>query len=105
MKDKFKEDFKKWFYKNLTLKYTFDLEHWFPYLPFSMRYGILVDFFDSVGVFILINKQFDLEVYDFNIDNGTDFYESETFEFKTRHEARTEAIKKAKEIYNKTQVK
>lgn len=67
-------------------------------IPFSMQYGVLVDFFDSVGHRIEItqhgNEHGDLW-WCYYFDKGEDMEE-----YKTRHEARTEAIKAANEIFN-----
>ena len=110
---KCKEDFEKWF-KRLDGQ---EEEHeWFIYLtkgrnpigffyefPFSMQYGVYVDFFDSVGLTLLINT----ETYDcwwstiLEEDLMSPYFEScKPIETESRNEARTKAIKKANEIYN-----
>ena len=66
------------------------------YMPFSMAYGVLVDFFDSVGICINRLRPYSFEIqYGWNIIkyncNGID---------GARNEARTKAIEKANEIYN-----
>ncbi|MCP4053732.1 MAG: hypothetical protein GY739_11835 [Mesoflavibacter sp.] len=76
----------------------------------SMQYGVLIDFFDSVG--IIIDTQpfmdYDEHVYT-NIINWSAIVivlnkepkeGNYIHDIKTRQEARTEAIKKANEIYN-----
>jgi len=104
MKDKFQKDFEKWFYKNLTLKYTFDLKTWFSVLPESMRYGPMIDFFDSVGIEIrLIYVYMGKWRITIEEDNEEKDYHKK-HEFKegyNRDKARKQAINKAKEIYNK----
>ena len=113
--DKAKEDFEKWvtradkggigdFFDSMVMKEYEPQEDWdidFYSLPFSMQYGILVDWFDSVGIYIDISKVFgDLE-YRWWIEDETlrlEDYQSEAF--KTRTQARQKAIEKANEIYN-----
>ena len=71
-------------------------------LPDSMQYGVLVDFFDSLDVFIYDlcyetqegNYLFQYEIIGF-WGNISVFHN-----YDTRHEARTEAILKANEIFN-----
>lgn len=66
----------------------------------AMQYGVYVDFFDSVGVTIELNlhKRFE-GMWCYFIDYvGSDFQEN----FKTRHEAREQAIIKANKIYNES---
>ena len=102
--DKCKADFEKW-YDDLNLKYYSDIKgilssiNTFYSLPFSMQYGVYVDFFDSVGidldVFLLRNR------FCIMIINKGDEVCSELSKYRTRHEARGKAIKKANEIYNK----
>lgn len=57
--------------------------------PFSMQYGVLVDWFDSVGIYIL-----KLTIF----DNGYCVWES----YEIRHKLldQIQAIEKANEIYN-----
>ena len=78
---------------------------WFMELPQSMQYGVYVDFFDSVGVDLRVDKIFFDEHEWFcciinrvfiNTDNGLPINH-----FNTRQEARTEAITKANEIHNR----
>jgi len=78
----------------------------FNCMPENMQYGVLVDFFDSVGVKVIDDYDINLKEYfvwimeDFKdartllgLDNDTQYY-------KTRNEARTAAITKANELYN-----
>jgi hypothetical protein len=113
---KCKEDFEKWFTKDIEDFENYDqhLLNEFYKQIYSMQYGVYVDFFDSVNVYVteiphwckgiksfrigfhilkgcVINSLFvrpDNTVYDF-------------IEFNSRPEARTAAIEKANEIYNK----
>lgn len=109
---KCKEDFKRWFYHNhLGVAYRI-LEHnvlhtdIFKNLTPSMQYGVYVDFFDSVGIYI------DLQIHSEptmsglifksirpNILDNRRFYNVGA-SFGERDRARTEAIKKSNEIYN-----
>jgi len=54
-------DFKKW----RIAKKDSHLKDWFfeELMP-SMQYGVYVDFFDSVGIRIVIDMDFENEVYD-----------------------------------------
>lgn len=94
-----KEDFKKWFIDNVTIKSSpiiqdsIGLSDFYRLLP-SMQYGVYVDFFDKQSIRISMNQL--SGTYWFDIDN---FDEGE--EEITRQEARTAAIEKANEIYNK----
>ncbi len=71
----------------------------FEQLNDSMQYGVLVDWFDSVGLRINIIEfgmlQFQVQFYQFDGDKSMLIIPLET-----RHEARTQAIIKANEIYN-----
>ena len=70
--------------------YDFDL---------SMRYGVLENFFDSVG--IEIQMQLDGKWWDIFInDDLVNTINAERHELNSRPEARAKAIKKANEIYN-----
>ena len=68
-------------------------------LSFTERYGVYVDFFDSFGINLEVCKYIIGDVFGIMI-NG-DMYDTHDNEFKTRQEARSEAIKQANEIYNK----
>ncbi len=102
---KCKEDFQKWFLLNngyISLSDRYYLE--FLEMPISFQYGVLVDFFDSVGIYVEITNR----VIGWN-DNIIEFMP--TFlqknritrgnHNKTRPEARKQAIIKANELYNK----
>ena len=105
---KCKEDFEKWLNSsekyiriNPILNVEIDLNniYIFGLLTTSMQYGVLVDFFDSVGVYIQIETRlFDNEhpVYIYYKRNYT-----RVGRYKKRPEARTLAIEQANEIYNK----
>ena len=67
-------------------------------LPESMKYGVLVDFFDSVGIRIDIGSGIVSDEFHFDIKTHRIEYVSDRL--KTRPEARTKAIEKANEIFN-----
>ena len=80
-----------------------DLNHFYKF-PQSMQYGVYLDFFNSLGIRIVIDMDFENEVYDkfaLYIEYKENSFCSYGMNFKTRQEARTAAIKKANEIYNK----
>jgi len=93
---KCKEDFEKWYIKDLVEK-ELALEEFYNSSD-SMQYGVLVDFSDSVGMEICIDM--------WESDDGTQAYTvnirwEEVSDYNdTRQEARTKAIEKANEIYN-----
>jgi len=109
LKCKCKEDFEKWLIGN---PYDYDepiLYQEMPdfyNLPKSFQYGVYVDFFDSLGIMI------ELQVHVIPSMQGRCFegirpvilsngkFYNVGASFKTRERARTEAIKKANEIYN-----
>jgi len=84
----------------------YNIDH-FNFLPPSMQYGVLVDFFDSVGVKVIDDYDINMKEYfvwvmedlkDARTLLGLDY---DTQYYKTRQEARTAAIIKANEILNK----
>ena len=102
MTGKCKKDFEKWFKLNVEYDFygdqsSYNITSDFLDLPHSMQCGVIVDFFDSVGINI------EIAVYQFN--DGGKCFEARTCnddleQFRTRHEARAAAIEKATEIYN-----
>jgi hypothetical protein len=108
---KCKEDFDKWYHKTYSYngnESTPSLEKK-PYVDIGfynynslMQYGVYVDFFDSVGIYVMSNM-FSIErdvVYEFigQVETISSIWNSIE---QTRPEARTAAIEKANEIYNK----
>ena len=101
---KCKEEFEKWqhdcdWFQNINIyneNYT-NLEI-FNTLEDSMKYGVLVDYLDSVGLNILITVEYD---YGYIISENR-YQEIEEVKrwYETRPEARIEAIKKANELRN-----
>ena len=85
---KAKEDFSKFYIDN-----NFDLNINFKNLPKIYQNALIVEFFDSVGIYINVELDYLHLVWFPTINNNWTF---EEVEFKTRQEA----IKKANEIYN-----
>jgi hypothetical protein len=79
---------------------------YFYEMPKSMQYGVYVDFFDSVGFELLVERSVDddlnfINAFDWvvlNIENGNNYGGGEISD--TREDARHEAVKLANEIYN-----
>jgi hypothetical protein len=70
-------------------------DYHFSCLPESMQYGVYVDFFDSVGVRVIISVYWEDKEY-FQVDT----HNFSEYDINARPEARTAAIEKANEIYN-----
>jgi hypothetical protein len=93
---KCKEDFEKWLSNQYTESYK--IEEWFYNQRENMKYGVYVDFFDSVGIQIVINWEsgdgfeFWVPGYGWNT-NYADYVQ-------TRQEAREQVIERANDIYN-----
>lgn len=93
---KCKEDFEKWLINQYIESYK--IEEWFYSQSENMKYGVYVDFFDSVGIQIVINWEngdgfeFWVPEYGWNT-NHEDF-------IPTREKARELSIEKANDIYN-----
>ena len=83
---KAKEDFEKWYLKEYRDAWGMELL-WFDTTPFSMQYGVYVDFFDFNNIWI---------------QNGIIIANNKFYYYggNTRTEARQKAIEKANEIYN-----
>lgn len=101
--DKTKEEFEKWLQEPKKEHGRFGqlVTNTFDSMPFSMQYGVLVDFFDSVGIYIHI------ELDEFGAVLGEPIHEcklsinfNEIDDELTRHQARQKAIEKANEIFN-----
>ena len=95
-----KLDFERWLHSNDVLikdgiyddTYLTDV---FDKLPLNLQYASIIEWFDSVGIYITsdyfeLNKGFYSEILDSNF----------AIVKPTRQEALTEAIKKANEYYN-----
>ena len=112
---KCKEDFEKWYLskrkKEFSLNYlemifSFWLQQQrlaslnaFNCSPFSMQYGVYVDFFDSVGIKIIIGTGFSGYLFNYRL-SITGMQDEFDNEIESRNEARIKAIEKANEIYN-----
>ena len=103
---KCKEEFEKWYvityFKDsmpLSIQEHCAILECFDDCFKSMRYGVLVDYFDSVGVYISLDwykcHNPGYEYFETDINNYT-----LNERFNTRPEARTEAIEKANELRN-----
>ena len=94
--DKCKKDFE-WYYDVLDIPhYYINVE--FKILPESMQYGVYVDFFDSLGFNIWTYTSDKKMFYYALLTSGR--YLRSYGKCNSRAEARSEAIKKANEIYN-----
>ena len=105
------EQFEKW-YGELIHSKEYDNNWYFDidYFSDSMKYGVLVDFFDSVGIIIHIDSFIDpvikLERWMFILSDKKRVHlinhvKENTPFIPTRPQARAKAIEKANEIYNK----
>lgn len=95
--EKAKEDFEKWLYSKhkMYLKDLKDVD-----LDGNIfQNTLIIDFFGSVGIYIsIINGKNLSRIYiESDLKN---YHQIEENEFKSRQKAKTEAIKKANEIYN-----
>ena len=90
--DKCKADFEKWLrtteINNFLPSRCGIIIKNFHILPFSMQYGVIVDFADSADWSLMVSA------VDWSISH---IYKGRV---NSRHEARTEAVKKFNEIYN-----
>lgn len=70
----------------------------FMKLPFSMQYSVYVDFFDNVGIYLGSEPLYDMSgTFRMTINESNSI---QGIQCSTRQKARTEAIKKANEIFN-----
>jgi hypothetical protein len=107
------EQFEKWY------KECYDKEN-LPYIQgfyassFSIQYGVLVDFFESVGLYLGVDSwatcgNVKETFFWFNVkDSNQESLIKDTYQEslinsrnKTRPQARTKAIEKANDLYNK----
>tara|TARA_R110000822_G_scaffold295401_1_gene417637 strand:- start:584 stop:886 length:303 start_codon:yes stop_codon:yes gene_type:complete len=91
---KCKEDFEKRYLDDSTEE---DLWNHNNVLTDSEKYGVLVDYFDSVDVYIEILKHLTEQLYYYYIINNGD----QENRFKTRLDARTASIEEANYLRNK----
>jgi hypothetical protein len=102
---KCREGFEKWLiqnYKNLAFYHSKDLAM-FNDLPPQMCNALIIDYFDSIGVYIEIQvlKVETYPKYSFNMRNISFNMLSQGDYFKSRQEATEKAIEKANDILNK----
>ena len=115
-----KKEFEKWYFKNhvqTTKKFKElypheykDIFGWFYGISASFKYGVYVDYFDSIKIHVDIHPLLDYnnEAYTNVISyiiivielNKKEELNREDLEVKTRPEARSQAILKANEIRN-----
>lgn len=99
---KCKEDFEKWYYNRYADECIIGKA---PYLklmeifPLSMQYGIMVDFFDNVGINVTITQKDMQSWFSWRIVCFPD-YNEEGSGLNRRYQARELSIKKANELYN-----
>ena len=96
LSSKAKEDFETWLEQYHEVFYRSGFH--FTDLPQSMQSGVLLEFFDSVGIYIEIEVNLKPISYTSRVLNDRGYYYHYTLE--TREEALKEAFKKAEEIYN-----
>lgn len=103
LKGKALEDFEKWYLELIELKHLsykkYYLDRFFN-KSLSEQYGVLEDWFDSVGIHISIEYNEVCRMFGYYISTNpirNDIYSKHEFK---RPEARIEAIKKGVEIHN-----
>ena len=68
----------------------------FDDLPLCVKNALIIDWFDSIGIYIVNNRSFRFNKWNYEIlGNFTSGFDS-----KSRQEATKKAIEKANEIYN-----
>ena len=96
---KSKRTFLKWLKirVNSTLHEIDNIEFWFNLQDESFKITLIIEWFDSVGIYVNAELDYLHIVWFPTINNNWNF---EEYEFETRQEAIKEAIKEANEIYN-----
>lgn len=81
-----------------------DFDDVFNKLPDSAKYGVYIDYFDSVGIVydsaVVRDSLNTVNTYEYTLKTSKDLLILSQDCFDTRHEARTAAIEKANEIFN-----
>jgi hypothetical protein len=97
-----KKAFEEWYYHKSDLPQCYDIKFdtEFYNLHPSMRWGVYQDFFDSVGIAVNANRNYSKCLPKSYGYYGSINCKSVTNTLKSREQARTEAIKKANEIFN-----
>ena len=94
---KAKEDFIE-YYNNHSIKYLLSWTD-FDDLPLVVKNALIIEWFDSVGIYINIENLYYQSWWYYKVKQCPDTYEQVIMQ-NTRQEATEEAIKKANEIYN-----
>lgn len=93
-----KTEFEKWYLKDVVKDENFDqyvMSEFYRINP-CMRFGVYVDWFDSVGVVVPLIKP---SLTTFYVENKHNL-----IHVKNRHEARTKAIELGSEFFNNRKV-
>lgn len=90
---------------NSKLHEIYKIEFWFNLQDESFKITLIIEWFDSVGIYIIISPSDNPKNWFYTIlgeDILSPFYQmyQSLDDFENRQEALTEAIKKANEIYN-----
>ena len=102
LKGKSLEDFENYLMGGNQFDGIEDYDDWVKGYPNCMKFGMYVDWFDSVGIIVDViktdfNRLYNFEVYDENdIGKITKFLDG----IESRPQARQKAKEKANEIYN-----
>lgn len=105
---KCKQDFEDWFieqnqYFMEYINVRNGVKIFSPYfysMPFAMKWGVYLEFFDSIGDFYISIQVTSDNYFSVYIDKSGSHIMSEYMIYPGRQQAQTEAIKKAKEIFN-----
>jgi len=82
----------------MTICKRTDLSDFFNTVTPLYQNALIIEWLDSVGVYVFINNDFE---FGYSIYEDGNTYPTETkIDFSTRQEATTEAIKKANKIIN-----
>ena len=94
---KAKEDFIE-YYNNHSIKYLLSWTY-FDDLPLVVKNALIIEWFDSVGIYINIENLYYQSWWYYKVKQCPDTYEQVIMQ-NTRQKAIEKAIKKANEIYN-----
>ena len=105
LKGQAREDFEKWIEEPIQEHGRFGqlVTNIFDNIPFNMQYGILVDWFDSVGIDLNVKSWIERGVNCWLYSVGESFRPSSYINNDnqpTRTQARQKAIEQANKIYN-----
>lgn len=95
-----KKDFEKWFNKAYNTNHVWCNYKLFTLKPLPMQFGVVVDWADSVEVYIeiIIVDKCSYGIQIFKLESATPVYSVSSWE--TRQEARDKAIERLNEMYN-----